>query len=130
VTLNFAQFRGGVLATNLYELLPALLRSHRVAAALCALPPLSLTALSHNTSWLFSLCGVAGFVVVFFVPAALQHAARVASVKRWGEAGLSTPHSTCLSGPGAVLGVMVLSTLSFVYNVWVVVLTPMMSWTG
>lgn len=105
-----------VLAANLEALLPPRLRSKRVAAGLCALPPLLCTALVSDTALVFSLCGLSGFTVVFFVPALLQHAARRASMKRWGEAGRLTPHSTPFSGNATVVGVLAFSVVAFLYN--------------
>ena len=116
-----------MLASNLVGLLPlswGRLRSHRVAAALCALPPLLCTALVRDTAFVFSLCGLSGFAIVFFVPAALQRAAMRASVKRWGHAGRTTPHTTCLSGGAAVHAVFVFGGVAFVFNVWLVLVKP------
>lgn len=112
-----------VLASNLVEVLPrprciseAGLR--KVAAALCAVPPLVLTALVRDTAFVFSLCGLSGFAIVFFVPAALQRAALRASVRRWGRAGRATPHTTCFSGDAAVFGVCAFGAAAFAFNVW------------
>ena len=112
-----------VLASNLVEILPrsrciseAGLR--KVAAALCAVPPLVLTALVRDTAFVFSLCGLSGFAIVFFVPAALQRAALRASVRRWGRAGRVTPHTTCFSGDVAVFGVCAFGAAAFAFNVW------------
>ena len=105
-----------VLAANLEALLPPRLRSKRVAAGLCAFPPLLCTALVSDTALVFSLCGLSGFTVVFFVPAMLQRAARRASMKRWGEAGRLTPHSTLFSGDSTVFGVLAFSVIAFLYN--------------
>ena len=91
---------------------------HKVAAALCAVPPLVLTALVRDTAFVFSLCGLSGFAIVFFVPAALQRAALRASVRRWGRAGRATPHTTCLSGDAAVFGVCAFAAAAFAFNVW------------
>lgn len=105
-----------VLATNLAELLPPRHRSVRVAAALCALPPFIGTACVRDTSRIFAICGLSGFAVVFFVPAALQVAAMRASVARWGEAGRCTPHTVWLSKEPVVLTVAALSGAAFVQN--------------
>ena len=78
----------------------------------------------RDTAFLFSLCGLAGFTIVFFVPAALQYAARRISIRRWGDAGRDTPHSTCLSGTAPVVGMLTLGSLAFAYNVWVVLIAP------
>ena len=110
-----------VLASNLVEILPlswGRMRSRKVAAALCAVPPLVLTALVRDTAFVFSLCGLSGFAIVFFVPAALQRAALRASVRRWGHAGRATPHTTCLSGDAAVFGVCAFGAAAFAFNVW------------
>ena len=116
-----------VLAVNLQPLLPGELKSRRVAAALCALPPLVCTAAVHDTAVVFSLCGLCGFAVVFFVPAALQYAAMRATVRRWGaELGHATPHTTVLSGPRVVLAVLAFSISAFGYNAWTVVVRPVL----
>lgn len=107
-----------VLAANLEALLPPSLRSKRIAAGLCALPPLLCTALVSDTTLVFSLCGLCGFTVVFFVPAMLQYAARRASMKRWGEAGRLTPHSTPFSGVRTVVTVLAFSGVAFLYNLY------------
>ena len=117
-----------VLAVNAEPLLPRCLRSKRNAAALCAAPPLMLTAIVRDTAVVFSLCGLAGFAIVWFVPAALQHYAREASVRRWGEPGRATPHSTCLSGPCTVLAVAACGGVAFSYNVYVVIVRPLLGW--
>ena len=80
-----------VLAANLEGLLPAQLRSRRIAATLCALPPLLCTACVQDTAFVFSLCGLSGFTIVFFVPAALQRAALEASVRRCGDEPSPSP---------------------------------------
>ena len=116
-----------VLASNLAALLPPRLRSRRVAAALCSLPPLAGCACVRDTSFLFALCGLSGFTVVFFVPAALQHAALLTSTRRWGEAGRRTPHSTCLSGTVPVLAVLGCGGVAFAYNAWMLLLRPALS---
>ena len=85
-TAAFPLFNG-VLAANLVHALPPKLATPTVAAALCALPPLLLTGAVTDTTFLFQLCGLSGFAIVFFVPAALQHASLRASVARWGEVG-------------------------------------------
>ena len=111
-----------VLAANLEALLPARLRSRRTAASLCAMPPLLLTACVRDTATVFSVCGLAGFAIVWFVPAMLQHAAMRASVRRWGdELGRRTPHTTVMSGPTTVSAVMAVGVVAFGYNVWAVV---------
>ena len=116
-----------VLAANLQPLLPLPLRSKRTAAVICALPPLLLTACIRDTALVFSLCGLAGFCIVWFVPAALQHAAMRASVRRWGEAGRLTPHSTSFSGPFTVVAVAAVGGIAFAYNLWVVVVAPVVA---
>jgi hypothetical protein len=68
-----------------------------------------------------SVAGLAGFFVVFIIPSLLQLAATRLSVRRWGEAGRATPHSTCLSGPPAVWAVLGFGCLAFVVDVWLVV---------
>uniref|UniRef100_A0A7S0P156 Amino acid transporter transmembrane domain-containing protein n=1 Tax=Calcidiscus leptoporus TaxID=127549 RepID=A0A7S0P156_9EUKA len=105
-----------VLAANLEGLLPVRLRSRRVAAALCALPPLFCTAYIRDTALVFAVCGLSGFAIVFFVPAALQRAAMRSSIRRWGAAGRSTPHTTVLSHEAAVIAVMGFGGAAFVYN--------------
>ena len=119
-----------VLAANFEPLLPSALRSQRTAAALCATSPFLLTACVHDTALVFSLCGLAGFAIVWFVPAALQYAARRASIQRWGEAGRATPHSTCLSGPAAVAAVSLVGGVAFAFNFWVVLLRPALQFMG
>ena len=117
-----------VLASNLVGLLPrswGRLRSVRVAAALCALPPLLCTALVSDTAFLFSLCGLFGFAIVFFVPAALQLAAMRASVKRWGAAGRATPHTTLFSSSTTVGAVLAFGSAAFAFNVWLVLVKPL-----
>ena len=111
-----------VLAANLEALLPAPLRSRRLSAGLCATPPLVLTACVRDPSVVFSVAGLAGFTIVWFVPAMLQHAAMRASVNRWGELGRATPHTTCLSGPETVGVVMLAGVVAFAYNLWALVL--------
>ncbi|KAL1499810.1 hypothetical protein AB1Y20_012495 [Prymnesium parvum] len=125
-TAAFPLFNG-VLASNLVAILPSWLRSRRIASTLCALPPLVLTALVRDTAFLFSLCGLSGFAIVFFIPAALQHASRRTSIKRWGKAGVSTPHSTIFSGTTPVFIVVGLASVAFAFNVWVVLLSPVLS---
>ena len=115
-----------VLAANLEALLPPALRSRRIAASACALPPLVCTALVHDTALVFSLCGLAGFAVVFFVPSLLQAAAYDASLRRWGELGRRTPHTTCLSGPAATAAVLAFGGGAFLYNVWAVAVRPIL----
>ena len=80
------------------------------------MPRERLALLLDTNSRVLELCGLAGFTIVWFVPAALQHAARRASVRRWGEAGRVTPHSSCLSGPATVAVVTVAGVGAFAYN--------------
>ena len=72
----------------------------------------------RDTAFVFSLCGLSGFAIVFFVPAALQRAARRASVRRWGRWGRVTPHTTCLSCDAAVYGVCAFGGAALAFNVW------------
>ena len=116
-----------VLASNLVALLPRRFASQRIAAALCAMPPLLGAAFVRDTAFLFSLCGLSGFTIVFFVPSALQRAAQIASIKRWGEAGRATPHTTPLSGPGTVLAVMSFGAVAFAFNAGLVLVQPMLA---
>lgn len=109
-----------VLAANLEGLLPPRLRSPRVAAALCALPPLLCTACVRDTALVFAICGLSGFIIVFFVPSALQRAAMRASVERWGELGRATPHTTCFSHEPTVVAVMLAASCAFALNLWAV----------
>ena len=95
------------------------------AAALCALPPLLCTALVSDTAFLFSLCGLFGFAIVFFVPAALQLAAMRSSVKRWGPAGRATPHTTLFSSSTTVGAVLAFGSAAFAFNVWLVLVKPL-----
>lgn len=115
-----------VLAANLEALLPTRLRSRRMAATLCALPPLLCTACVRDTALVFSLCGLCGFTIVFFVPAALQCASVRASVRRWGEAGRVTPHTTPFSGMAAVYAVGAFGAVAFVYDCWIVLIQPVL----
>ena len=113
-----------VLSSNLKELLPPQLRSQRIAAILCAIPPLLGCAIQRDTSFLFALCGLCGVAVVFIIPAMLQRAARDACVRRWGEVGLATPHSTSLSGDLAVSMVLVIGAVTFLSNAWIMLIWP------
>ena len=73
------------------------------------------TAVVRSTPFLFSLCGLSGFAIVFFVPAALQRAARHASVARWGAAGRDTPHTTVFSDASVVFAIAALGGAAFVF---------------
>ena len=116
-----------VLAANLQPLLPLPLRSKRTAAVICALPPLLLTACIRDTALVFSLCGLAGFFILWLIPAALQVAALRASLRRWGEAGRRTPHTLpVLSSEVSVACVTLVGGLSFAYDAWVVLLAPLL----
>ena len=110
-----------VLAANLLGLLPRRLRSRHVAATLCALPPFICTACLHDTALVFAISGLSGFAAVFFVPSLLQRAALRASVRRWGELGRHTPHSTALSSERVVLAVLLFSGGAFAQNLMSVV---------
>ena len=117
-TAAFPLFNG-VLASNLVALLPpkwmARTWRRRGAALLCALPSVLATAVVRSTPFLFSLCGLSGFAIVFFVPAALQRAARHASVARWGAAGRDTPHTTVFSDASVVFAIAALGGAAFVF---------------
>ena len=78
--------------------------------------------------WLAVAVACTCLAIVWFVPAALQHYAREASVRRWGEPGRATPHSTCLSGPCTVLAVAACGGVAFSYNVYVVLVRPLLGW--
>lgn len=111
-TAAFPLFNG-VLAANLAAVLPGHFGSRRLAAPLCALPPLVGAALLDDVPTLLALCGLPSFVIVFLIPAALQHASLRASVLKWGEAGRRTPHSTLLSGHVPVLGLLGIVGVAF-----------------
>ena len=82
----------------------------------------------RDTPFLFSLCGLTGYAIVFFVPALLQLAATRASIRRWGSAGASTPHTTCLSRAPVVVAVLALGGAAFGFNAWVVLIQPVVGW--
>ena len=56
-----------VLAANLEPLLPSSLRSRTIAALLCGSPPIVCALLVRDPTLIFSLCGLAGFFVVFII---------------------------------------------------------------
>ena len=106
-------------------MLPLQCRSRPIAATLCALPPLLCAAYVRDTTFVFSLCGLSGYAIVFFVPAALQLAAARASLRQFGEAGRVTPHTTCLSSATAVYSVAAAGMVAFLYDMWIVLVRPL-----
>lgn len=128
-TAAFPLFNG-VLAANLAVVLPTRLASRRLTAPLCALPPLLAAAALADTPSLLALCGLPCLVIAFLIPAALQAAALRASLRRWGEAGRRTPHSTPLSGAAPALGLFVLGAAVLAAGIWSLLLQPLLHALG
>ena len=89
---------------------------------------LSIEYVLAKSSQIFSELLLAGFAIVFFVPAALQLAATRASIQRWGDAGRKTPHTSYFSNTMPVVCVMMLGGLAFAFNVYVVLVEPLLRW--
>ena len=108
------------LAANLEECLPigSHLRRRPVAGPLCALPPLLLCAAVRDTSLIFSLAGLSGFVMVFFMPSLLLHASRRVCVHRFGAEGECAPSTTRFSGDRTIGVVLLLGSAAFIFSLW------------
>jgi hypothetical protein len=124
-TAAFLLFNG-VLAANLAVVLPSRLASRRLTAPLCALPPLLAAAVLTDTPTLLGLCGLPCLVTAFLIPAALQAAALRASLRRWGEAGRRTSHSTRFSGRAPALTLLGLGAALFISDTWSLLLQPLL----
>ena len=85
---------------------------------LCALPSLLLCAAVRDTSLIFSLAGLSGFVMVFFMPALLLRASTRLCVRRFGAAGRHSPSSTPLSDDWAVNLVVLIGAAAFIFGSW------------
>jgi hypothetical protein len=110
------------LASNLEEVLPRSVRRRPIAGPLCATVPLLCTALVRDTAMIFALCGLAGFVMVFFMPAALQVTSLRLCLAKWGEQGRHTPSSTRLSREIYGWIVLMIGGVSFGFSLWQVAL--------
>ena len=91
----------------------------KVAARACTLvPPFALAFLERDASAIVSLCGLFGFVIMFFVPALLQWYSVRAFVALWPHIrGVSqTPFSGLLSHRAVVVLVLLFSTVGFAFN--------------
>eukprot|EP00669_Euglena_mutabilis_P004375 TRINITY_DN1570_c0_g1_i2.p2 TRINITY_DN1570_c0_g1~~TRINITY_DN1570_c0_g1_i2.p2 ORF type:complete len:357 (+),score=135.92 TRINITY_DN1570_c0_g1_i2:500-1570(+) len=85
---------------------------------MCALPPFVLAMVQRDPSRIVTIIGVFGFVLMFFVPCALQFQSVRLFRRIWPNAkgAYRTRHSTFMSDTPAVVLVLLLSSVGFAVN--------------